>query len=509
MTVAPRAGLQLAAYASGEYSQLGEEGVIAEILSRGAHQKYVIDVGAWDGRFLSNSLRLFELGYRGLLIEADPERAELAKITHADRPGVQVLTEFIHPEKRPLSDILDECGSPREPALLTIDIDSTDYLVFESLGAYRPLIVCVEYNCTIPNHVSYVQRDEFARVGNSALALTNLAHDMGYVLVHANALNLFFVPATEAVTRGLMSLTVDEALDDSRTIRGVWVGYDGRPFIEGNQYVEFPWSNVPPRPLNIEPALNPNFATPGDDLGAEPRVRCQLCGSGSLSSILDATYNDTVIDLRSCAQCGHWTNVLGQADDVDDERSWQARALSGHYANVQLDTTFQQEQAELLQSVLHHFPNIPLAGFVDVGAGKGGVGLAAARAGFDHVAFIEPARILVAEAARLASVSADVQVASTTSAITSLPIGMVWGWHVLEHVNSPVEFIRHLRPMLIDGAMMVFQVPQGLPRYVGPAHVSFFTERSIHAFADCLELQVTWFVADRDHGFFTFALSPI
>ena len=57
------------------YSQFGEDGLIASILERvGTTNKECFEVGAGDGRHLSNTRRLVELGWHALWIESSAEQ---------------------------------------------------------------------------------------------------------------------------------------------------------------------------------------------------------------------------------------------------------------------------------------------------------------------------------------------------------------------------------------------------------------------------------------------------
>ena len=40
---------------------------------------------------------------------------------------------------------------------LSIDVDGCDYYLFESLTKYKPKLICIEYNPTIPNDVEFIQ----------------------------------------------------------------------------------------------------------------------------------------------------------------------------------------------------------------------------------------------------------------------------------------------------------------------------------------------------------------
>ena len=61
--------------ASNTYTQFGEDGLIAACLEKiGETNRHCFEIGAADGRFFSNTLRLREDGWRAVLIEAGREQ---------------------------------------------------------------------------------------------------------------------------------------------------------------------------------------------------------------------------------------------------------------------------------------------------------------------------------------------------------------------------------------------------------------------------------------------------
>ena len=190
----------LAGYAHNVYSQFGEDGILAEILSRlgiaeEARDKWCVEFGAWDGMYLSNTYRLIdEHNWRAVLIEGDPDRhKELCRNIPSDR--IDKLCRFVgFGETDSLDAILSETAIPQEFDLLSIDIDGCDYHVWESMTRYRPAVVVIEYNPTIPVDVPYVQPRDFAlKHGNGVKALDYLAHAKGYRTVALTTTNVIAV----------------------------------------------------------------------------------------------------------------------------------------------------------------------------------------------------------------------------------------------------------------------------------------------------------------------------
>lgn len=74
----PRNPTWLLDFASNKYSQNGEDGLVAKVLSMlPERDRWCVEFGAWDGVHLSNVRKLLlEDGYSGVLIEGDKARCD-------------------------------------------------------------------------------------------------------------------------------------------------------------------------------------------------------------------------------------------------------------------------------------------------------------------------------------------------------------------------------------------------------------------------------------------------
>jgi len=243
------------------YSQYGEDGIIEAILERLPTDDWCVEFGAWDGVHLSNSNHLIRCkGYRSVMIEADPVRYQDLCRNHPreDCVKLNVFVEFEGPNT--LDSLLARTPIPLNFDFLSIDIDGNDYHIFESLKAYRPKLICIEFNPTIPNEVAYVQERDFnLKRGCSALALCNLATAKGYALVAATHCNLLFVDESLLSALGMSrGLELFECRDDREFRVFLFSGYDGSLLTD--QPLRLPWHNVElgegalqyiPRPLRV------------------------------------------------------------------------------------------------------------------------------------------------------------------------------------------------------------------------------------------------------------------
>jgi hypothetical protein len=186
-------------------SQWGEDGIIEEIFNRiGLKNKYCVEFGAWDGIHLSNSWNLWSnQGWSAILIEGDSDKFLELKQNTAIFKNVKPINAFVSPKgENSLDNILEKVDIPADFDLLSIDIDSDDYYIFESLNYFNPRVVIVEYNPTIPPDLDIVQ-DQGECFGSSALALVNLAHKKNYSLVGCTQSNLVFVLNEEYCKLGI------------------------------------------------------------------------------------------------------------------------------------------------------------------------------------------------------------------------------------------------------------------------------------------------------------------
>jgi hypothetical protein len=203
------------------FSQNGEDGVIAEVLRRcGPGTRWFVEFGAAEG-LENNCVALADLlGWHGLFIEAGQH--EFATLEAKYRPvgAVATVPSLVTPDN--VAGLFRAAVVPEEPDVLSIDVDGSDYWIWEALDGYRPRLVVIEYNATLDPARRLVQPREHggwdgtAFFGASLGALESLAAAKGYRLVHTDLTgsNAFFVrddlaapfPAPEDVPRRAANL---------------------------------------------------------------------------------------------------------------------------------------------------------------------------------------------------------------------------------------------------------------------------------------------------------------
>jgi hypothetical protein len=235
--------VRLLDYARNVYSQTGEDGVLEKVLDViGGRDKWCVEFGAWDGIHLSNTRHLIStFGYRAVLIEADRERFRELENNCAGLESLQLVNRVIGFEADDgLDEILQQTDVPEDFDLLSIDIDGNDYHVLAGVRSYRPKVVCIEFNPTIPTEVDFVQppNPRMAQ-GASLKAMCRLAAAKGYELVAVTKFNAIFVRSDFFPRFGIGDNRPATLREDTALITHLFCGYDGTVFISGNGTMPF------------------------------------------------------------------------------------------------------------------------------------------------------------------------------------------------------------------------------------------------------------------------------
>jgi FkbM family methyltransferase len=196
-------------------SQHGEASAITPLI--GADwTPFVVDVGASDGRTLSNSFPFLALGWSGVLVEPLPSAFERLRSRYADRDDVVCVqaacgeadgsaelavgsdplgmtsslgtrgasARTVNVPVRTLTSVLSSSGAPAEPAILSVDAEGMDYEVLAGLDfdRFRPRVVVTEDDLRQPDkHAAKVRLLEergyvvYAQVGNSIWVTEEIA----------------------------------------------------------------------------------------------------------------------------------------------------------------------------------------------------------------------------------------------------------------------------------------------------------------------------------------------
>lgn len=213
-------------------SQYGEDGIIEELFRIiGEGKKSCIEFGAWDGKYLSNVWNLWHnKEWNALLIEGEKDRADQLKNSISNFKNVKVSNKFVRVTgEDTLDNIVKENKFEQNVDLLSIDIDSDDYGILNSLEYLKPRVIIIEYNPTVPPHLEIVQQNgEF--FGASALSILKLANTKGYKLVAITDTNLILVNAADFTTNNLVELDLVKYFPGTH-LTYIITGYNGFSYI--------------------------------------------------------------------------------------------------------------------------------------------------------------------------------------------------------------------------------------------------------------------------------------
>ncbi|MHC4748852.1 MAG: FkbM family methyltransferase [Planctomycetota bacterium] len=244
----------LSTFARNVTSQYGEDGIIEEVLNIiGDNNKWCVEFGSWDGKVCSNTFNLIsEKGCSAVLIEGNRKRYKDLLKTFAGNEKVITINAFVGLDKENgLDSILRKTAIPTNFDLLSIDIDGNDYHVWEALQDYKPKVVVIEFNPTIPKMVEFVQPpDPRLYQGSSLLSITKLSKSKGYELICTTKTNGIFVDSAYYDLFGIKDNSLEVMMTDESMITHIFCGYDGTVFIRGCGMI--PWQGFAYRESRVQ-----------------------------------------------------------------------------------------------------------------------------------------------------------------------------------------------------------------------------------------------------------------
>lgn len=174
----------LAGKASNAYTQFGEDGLIAAVFEKiGTTNRHCFEIGASDGEWYSNTLKLRNAGWFAALIESNPTSFKALNEKYGSvadcREGICTSLDLF----------LATTMIGKAPDLGVIDIDGQDFYLWQDMVEYRPRVMLVEIHPQ-PNEPPPVRGCQ----GQAGLdAVKSLGADKGYSLVASTYCNALFV----------------------------------------------------------------------------------------------------------------------------------------------------------------------------------------------------------------------------------------------------------------------------------------------------------------------------
>ena len=217
--------VDLYTYRNNVFSQNGEDGILNKLLQlMNIAEGYFVEFGAWNGIYWSNTYSLYKKNWSGCYIEANTSRFQaLCKNVPEDR--VLKLNKCVTETGTNALDSLLISNNVTAVDLLSIDIDSDDLRIWESVIAYFPTIVVIEYNSSIPFDTRFVNPPG-KQYGSSALSIVEAATKKGYRLAEGTDTNLIFIKNNATQKLDIHWKSLQEIRDQTVQLR-YFFGYDG------------------------------------------------------------------------------------------------------------------------------------------------------------------------------------------------------------------------------------------------------------------------------------------
>lgn len=220
------------------YSGSDEDGIILYLISiLGIKNWKIIDIGAGTPLGSNSANLIVHHGWEALLIDSSKFAKELSLNFYKKIPQTNVNPpkfETCKATSKNINEIIKNNGFKGEIDVLSIDIDSIDYWIWESITVVDPRIVIVEYQTALgpSSSLTVPNRDDFDRFdyeinnadvvygGASLPALVKLGQRKGYSFVGTNAkeFNAFFVRA-DLKPEYLQEKKVSECFITNRSFR--------------------------------------------------------------------------------------------------------------------------------------------------------------------------------------------------------------------------------------------------------------------------------------------------
>lgn len=173
------------------YSQLWADGIIWKIFRDiGTTNNFFVEFGTQDGSECNTRFLRERCGWTGLLMDGDNDNALIS-----------LHSEWITRDN--IVHLFEKYNVPRNPDLLSVDIDGNDFHVLEAIleeGGFRPRVIVVEAAMTLPPDVDMVIRykpdhqwDGTCYSSASMLSYQKLGRRFGYSVVAALTPDVYLV----------------------------------------------------------------------------------------------------------------------------------------------------------------------------------------------------------------------------------------------------------------------------------------------------------------------------
>jgi len=167
------------------YSQNGEDGIIEYIFEKmNIKNGNFVEFGAWDGKHLSNTYKLFLENWEGIYIESDHKKFKLLIKNFEKEPRISCIKSNVGFDEHDNLDIIIEKSNHlnKEFDFISIDVDGLDYFIFKKMSTYLPKVISIEVNAGhSPVYDEEIPMDKACKnIGQSIKVICDIASQKDY-----------------------------------------------------------------------------------------------------------------------------------------------------------------------------------------------------------------------------------------------------------------------------------------------------------------------------------------
>ena len=220
--------LPLQHYEFRAFSQFGEDGILQHLVRHvPIPRRAFVEFGVESFKEANSRFLMLKDNWSGLVIDADSENiAQINRDPQSWYYDLHAVCAFV--DRDSINRIIRDNGFAGDLGLLSIDIDGTDWWIWETIDSVRPAIVVTEYNhrfgtepaVTVPYRPDFDRRKahhSLTYFGASLRAFERLGRRKGYDLVGCGSagLNAFFV-RSDLRPAVIPALSVEEAFVEGK-----------------------------------------------------------------------------------------------------------------------------------------------------------------------------------------------------------------------------------------------------------------------------------------------------
>lgn len=239
--------------------------------------------------------------------------------------------------------------------------------------------------------------------------------------------------------------------------------------------------------------------------GKTTALQCTVCGDANLTfSVESATTSGETVALYKCENCFSlvpdfreaWANSDTLQSQIDFHEDWWVDSTRDELV------THRDNLASLVTDYRRFFGEPGESTVCEIGCGRGTLLAALKQRGYDARG-CEPAPGLAELGYKYLELSRDmlapIDAARFLDDLSERKIrpDVFVLWHVLEHLEHPLELLKRLGTLLKENGRVIVQVPMLYFKYVYPEHLFFCTPQSLQRLAELAGLRVV--IVEPDH----------